>query len=270
MKQKIKLFAIAVVLLSTANTASAQWFWRTQQDRNYTTISNTTLGLAGMIIGNVERARHEKQYAEEKERMQPEFNEKQMLAEQEYSKGEWGKALAYYSDLARLNDRFNWEYGDQGILVSRVNECTKKAHVTVDGASVHNNNKITLADYSKYTRNVENPVYTCSKKDVYATITRVCTNDKETRVEMEFTNPYAGSVKIQIKGKTYIKGKKSGKLEMIKVENLDMAPKGTDIEFGKQTLRFALTFPALSPEDAEFNFIEPGSKWKYKDIKIGK
>lgn len=270
MKRNLKFFIVMLALLTVANTASAQWFWRTQQDRNITTAANAGLGLASMVIGSVERARQEKAYNEEKERMLPEYNNKQAMAEEEYNRGEWGKALAAYSDMARLNDRFNWSYGDQGILVSRINECTKKAGIHIDGNSVHNNDKITLSDYSIYTRNIENPVYTCKKKEVYAVITRVCANSKETRVEMEFTNPYAGSVKIHIKGKTYIKGKKSGKLELIKAENLNMAPNGTDIEFGKQTLRFALTFPALSPEDDEFDFTEPSSNWKYKDIKIGR
>lgn len=270
MKRRIKQFIIAVTLLATANTANAQFFWRTQQDRNITTLSNAGVGIASMIIGSVERARQEKIYAQEKERMLPEFNEKQALAEEEYKNGDWANALAHYSDIARLNDHFNWSYGDQSILVSRITECAKKANHKVEGTSPFNNDKITLADYSKYTRDIVNPVYNCSKKDVHAIITRVCSNDKETRIEMEFTNPYAGSVKIQIKGKTYIKGKKSGKLELLRVENINMAPSGTDIEFGKQTLRFALVFPALSPEDTQFNFTEPGSNWKYKDIKIGK
>lgn len=269
MKREIRQIIVAALLLATANTASAQWFWRTQTDRNVTTISNTTFGVASMIIGSVERARQEKLYAQEKERMYPEFKEKQDYAEEDYAKGNWKSALSLYSDLARLNDRFNWSYGDQALIVARVTECAKKAGHTVEGTSPYNNDKITLRDYSMYTRNVENPVYTCSKKDVYATITRVCANSKETRIEMEFTNPYAGSVAVSIKGKTYIKGKKSGKLELLRVENLNLAPKGTDIEFGKQTLRFALIFPALSSEDAVFNFTEPSSKWKYKDIKIG-
>lgn len=269
MNTRIKQLIVAIALLSSANTASAQWFWRTQQDRNLTTISNTTIGLADMIIGSVERARQEKLYAQEKERMYPEFIDKQELAEDAYKSQDWSKALPLYCDLARLNDHFNWSFGDQGILVSRITECAKNSNHKVEGPSVYNNDKITLSDYSKYTRNIENPVYTCSKKEVYATITRVCANNKETRVEMEFTNPYAGSIAVSIKGKTYIKGKKSGKLELLRVENLTLAPKGTDIEFGKQTLRFALTFPALSPEDAKFDFTEPSSKWKYKDIKIG-
>lgn len=269
MKRSIKQTIVAVVLLTVANSANAQWFWRTQQDRDVTTISNTTFGIASMIVNSVERARQEKLYAEEKERMLPEFNEKQIAAEAEYKNGNWAAALSLYCDLGRLNDRFNWSYADQELIVSRITECARKSKHTVEGTSPFNNDKITLADYSKYTRNIENPVYTCSKKDVYATITRVCANDKETRIEMEFTNPYAGSVAVSIKGKTYIKGKKSGKLELLRVENLNLAPKGTNVEFGKQMLRFALIFPALSPEDVKFDFTEPSSKWKYKDIKIG-
>lgn len=265
----MKKIIVFLVLACMYGQAKAQWYWsRSQQDRTVSTLASTGLGLAGMIISEADRARQQKLFAQEKERMNPEFNEKQADANEAYAASNWSEALVKYSDAARLNDRFGWSYGDQGVLVSRIAECTKKSGKVTEGNSVHNNDKVTLADYSQYTRDVQNPVYNCSKKDVFTSITRVSANSKETRIEMEFTNPYQGAVKLQVKGKTYIKGKKSGKLELRKVENISIAPNGTEIEFGKQTLRFALIFGPLSESDEKFDFTEPGTKWKYKDIKI--
>lgn len=265
----MKKIIVVLMLACIFGKAQAQWYWSAPYHYNNTaTVAAAGLGLASMIISEVDRAREQKLFAEEKERMQPEFNDKQNAGNAAFNAGNWSEALSMYSDAARLNDRFGWSYGDQGLLVSRIAECTKKSGKTVDGNSVHNNHKVTLADYSAYTRDVKNPIYECKKKDVFTSITRVSANSKETRVEMEFNNPYHGSVKLQVKGKTYIKGKKSGKLELLRVENISIAPNGTEIEFGKQTLRFALIFGPLDEADSKFDFTEPGTKWKYKDIKI--
>jgi hypothetical protein len=64
-----------------------------------------------------------------------------------------------------------------------------------------------------------------------------------------------------------IKGNKGGKLSLVSVENITMAPVETFIPWPYQKLRFALIFEPLPEEATEFDFIEPSSEWKYKDIK---
>ena len=72
---------------------------------------------------------------------------------------------------------------------------------------------------------------------------------------------------IYIKPKTYITSKHSSKLRLSSVENITVAPTLTKIPWPYQKLRFALIFPALPAEDAEFDLIEPSSDWKFKDIR---
>jgi hypothetical protein len=83
---------------------------------------------------------------------------------------------------------------------------------------------------------------------------------------MEVEAPNA-NCKVYVQGKAYIKGNKGGKLGLAGVENITMAPATTKIPWPYQKLRFALIFPALPAEDAEFDLIEPSSDWKFKDIR---
>ena len=140
-----------------------------------------------------------------------------------------------------------------------------KAGRTEEGPSILNNDKVTLADYSKYRYVRENPVYV-NKKNTNTKILRVACSDTETRLEMEAV---AGGVNggWNIKGKAYIKGNKGGKKELVGVENITMAPATVKIPWPGQKLRFALIFEALPEEAKEFDFIEPSTSWQFKDIK---
>jgi hypothetical protein len=70
-----------------------------------------------------------------------------------------------------------------------------------------------------------------------------------------------------IKGTTYIKGNKGGKLGLEGVENITMAPNSTRTPWPGQKLRFVLIFPPLPDNATEFDLIEPSTDWKFKDIK---
>ena len=52
-----------------------------------------------------------------------------------------------------------------------------------------------------------------------------------------------------VKGTAYIKGNKGGKLSLVNIENLALAPSNTIIPWPYQKLRFALIFPPL-PDNA--------------------
>ena len=145
-------------------------------------------------------------------------------------------------------------------------EYWEKAGRTEEGPSILNNAKVTLPDYSKYRYMRENPVYV-NKKDAYGTkIIRVACSDTETRLEIELESPgmnYGGN----IKGQAYIKGNKGGKKELVGAENITIAPAVTRIPWPGQKLCFALIFQPLPDDATEFDFIEPSSSWKFKDIK---
>ena len=187
-----------------------------------------------------------------------------MQSAKDYEGGEyWEDALAKYEEAARLN--CNYDYTDQQQISRKITELYVKAGRTEDGPSILNNDKVTLADYSKYRYVRENPVYV-NKKTTNTKILRVCCSDTETRLEMEVV---AGGVNggWNVKGKAYIKGNKGGKKELVGVENITMAPATVKIPWPGQKLRFALIFEGL-PEDAkEFDFIEPSTSWQFKDIK---
>ena len=97
-------------------------------------------------------------------------------------------------------------------------------------------------------------------------ILRVACSNSETRVEMEI-EAYSANVSVYIKGDTYIKGNKGGKLGLAGVQNMTMAPAKVFIPWPYQKLRFALIFPALPEEAKEFDLIEPSSTWQFKGIK---
>ena len=111
----------------------------------------------------------------------------------------------------------------------------------------------------------ENPVFV-NKKAAGITILRVACSDSETRVEFEVESLRSDTY-ANISGKTYIKGNKGGKLEMVSAQNIAIDPGRTPIPWTYQKLRFALIFPALPEGAKEFDLIVPSSIWEFKDIK---
>ena len=112
----------------------------------------------------------------------------------------------------------------------------------------------------------ENPVYVNKKESSGTKIVRVACSDTETRLELESEGSSVNGGWC-IKGKAYIKGNKGGKLDLVGVENITLAPATTKIPWPYQKLRFALIFEALPDNATEFDFIEPSSSWQFKDIK---
>ena len=255
MKKSLFLFALGLV---TIMPAQAQW---THYDTQ-TAIS----GVFGAINHSIESAERKKQMeirAKEKLEYEQSFKDA-MQSAKDYEGGEyWEDALAKYEEAARLN--CNYDYTDQQQISRKITELYVKAGRTEEGPSILNNDKVTLADYSKYRYVREDPVYV-NKKNTNTKILRVACSDTETRLEMEAV---AGGVNggWNIKGKAYIKGNKGGKKELVGVENITMAPATVKIPWPGQKLRFALIFEPLPEEAKEFDFIEPSTSWQFKDIK---
>ena len=212
MKKSLFLFALGLVSYMPAH---AQW---THYDTQ-TAIS----GVFGAINHSIESAERKKQmeiFAQEKAQYEQSFKDA-MESAKDYEGGEyWEDALAKYEEAARLN--CNYDYTDQQQISRKISELYVKAGRTEEGPSILNNDKVTLADYSKYRYVRENPVYV-NKKNTNTKILRVACSDTETRLEMEAV---AGGVNggWNIKGKAYIKGNKGGKKELVGVENITMAP----------------------------------------------
>ncbi len=238
MKKNLIILALG---LAVVLPAKAQWnSWHT---------SSTISGVLGVASSAIESA-------ERKKAME--------IRAKENEGGEyWEDALAKYEEAARLN--CTYDYTDQQQITRKINELYVKAGRTEEGPSILNNDKVTLADYSKYRYVRENPVYV-NKKNTNTKILRVACSDTETRLEMEAV---AGGVNggWNIKGKAYIKGNKGGKKELVGVENITMAPATVKIPWPGQKLRFALIFEPLPEEAKEFDFIEPSTSWQFKDIK---
>lgn len=150
-------------------------------------------------------------------------------------------------------------------ITRKINGLYVKAGRTDDGPSILNNDKTILPSYSNYRYVRENPIYV-NKKSTTTKIVRVACSDTETRLEMEFEGTYVNAG-ASIKGTTYIKGDKGGKLSIVGVENITMAPNSTKTPWPGQKLRFVLIFPPLPDNATEFDLIEPSSEWKFKDIK---
>ena len=187
-----------------------------------------------------------------------------MESAKDYEGGEyWDDALTKYEEVAKLNCKYG--YTDQMQITRKINDLYVKAGRKEDGPSILNNNTTILADYSKYRYVRENPVYV-NKKSTSTKIVRVACSDTETRLEMEFLGSYVNDG-ASIKGTTYIKGNKGGKLGLEGVENITMAPNSTRTPWPGQKLRFVLIFPALPDNATEFDLIEPSTDWKFKDIK---
>ncbi len=255
MKKSLFLFALGLV---TIMPAQAQW---THYDTQ-TAIS----GVFGAINHSIESAERKKQMeirAKEKLEYEQSFKDA-MQSAKDYEGGEyWEDALAKYEEAARLN--CNYDYTDQQQISRKITELYVKAGRTEEGPSILNNDKVTLADYSKYRYVREDPVYV-NKKNTNTKIVRVACSDTETRLEMEIVG---GGVNggWNVKGKAYIKGNKGGKKELVGVENITMAPATVKIPWPGQKLRFALIFEPLPEEAKEFDFIEPSTSWQFKDIK---
>ena len=255
MKKNLMILALG---LAAVLPAKAQWnSWNT---------SSTISGVFGAINHSIESAERKKAMeiqAQEKAQYEQSFKDA-MQSAKDYEGGEyWEDALAKYEEAARLN--CNYGYTDQLQISRKISELYVKAGRTEEGPSILNNDKVTLADYSKYRYVRENPVYV-NKKTTNTKILRVCCSDTETRLELEVV---AGGVNggWNVKGQAYIKGNKGGKKQLVGVENIVMAPASIKIPWPGQKLRFALIFEPLPEEAKEFDFIEPSTFWQFKDIK---
>ena len=255
MKKSLFLFALGLV---SYMPAQAQW---THYDTQ-TAISGV-FGAINHSIASAERKKQMEIFAQEKAQYEQSFKDA-MESAKDYEGGEyWEDALNKYEEAAKLNCKY--EYSDQRQISRKISDLYVKVGRTEDGPSILNNDKVTLADYSKYRYVRENPVYV-NKKTSNTKILRVACSDTETRLEMEVEAGGANS-SWNVKGQAYIKGNKGGKKELVSVENIVMAPATIKIPWPYQKLRFALIFEAL-PEDAkEFDFIEPSTSWQFKDIK---
>ena len=255
MKKNLMILALG---LAAVLPAKAQWnSWNT---------SSTISGVFGAINHSIESAERKKAMeiqAQEKAQYEQSFKDA-MQSAKDYEGGEyWEDALAKYEEAARLN--CNYGYTDQLQISRKISELYVKAGRTEEGPSILNNDKVTLADYSKYRYVRENPVYV-NKKTTNTKILRVCCSDTETRLELEVV---AGGVNggWNVKGQAYIKGNKGGKKQLVGVENIVMAPASIKIPWPGQKLRFALIFEPLPEEAKEFDFIVPSTVWQFKDIK---
>ena len=255
MRKSLISFALGLV---TFIPAQAQW---THYDTQ-TTISGI-LGIANKSIESAERKKQMEIHAREKVEYEQSFKDAMEEAKDFEQQEKWEDALNKYEEAAKLN--CNYGYSDQRQISRKINELYVKVGRTDDGPSILNNAKTILADYSKYRYVRENPVYV-NKKSTTTKIVRVACSDTETRLEMEYEGTYVNAG-ASIKGTTYIKGNKGGKLDLVGVENITMAPNATKTPWPGQKLRFVLIFPPLPDNATEFDLIEPSSEWKFKDIR---
>ena len=279
-----KLLLIFCVLLVTVQSqAQLLWygnpFWYAVNRNTSTSTANaaiaggTVLGVASIVGSTIIRNQEIKAQKEAQERYDKEkvvqkglFPAEITKADSLYNAGNYSLALQAYAGLAHNNDNYNEDLGDQLHLINRIKDCNEKVGTVDENPGPINNLKARKTDYSEYTSDIESPVYIAKKKANFAQITRVSCNDKETRVEFEYQNTFNGEIGLGVNGKTYIKGKKSGKLQLRRLENITIAPAKTLVPYGRQTLKFTLIFPALDPRDDKFDFVEPKSDWKFDDI----
>ena len=256
MKKNLLLAALGLLM---AVPASAQW-------TNYDTQSaiRGVFGIANAAIESSERKKEMEILARQKVEFEQSFQDAMAEAKDFESKENWEEALEKYEEAAKLNCKYS--YTDQRNITNKITGLYVKAGRENDGPSILHNAEVTLADYSAYRFMRENPVFVNKKNANGVKILRVACSDKETRIEMEI-EAYSANISVYIKGSAYIKGNKGGKLGLVSVQNVTMAPAKTFIPWPYQKLRFALIFPAL-PEDAkEFDLIEPSTTWQFKDIK---
>ena len=255
MRKSLIAFALGLV---TVIPAQAQW-------THYDTQS-TISGVLGAINHSIESAERKKQmeiFAQEKAQYEQSFKDA-MESAKDYEGGEyWEEALSKYEEAAKLNCKY--DYSDQNQITRKITSLYVKAGRTEEGPSVLNNDKTILPDYSKFRYVRDNPIYV-NKKNGVTKILRVACSDTETRIELEHTSPRM-NFGLNIKATAYIKGNKGGKLSLVNIENLSLAPGNTIIPWPGQKLRFALVFPPLPDNATEFDFVEPSTTWKFEDIK---
>ena len=248
-----------MVLALTGLTVHAQWNnWHTTQ------AISSGFGLLGSMIESSERKKAMEIWEREKKQYQPTFKEAQEKAKQLEQQENWTEALEKYEEAAKLNCKYG--YTDQRAISQKITSLYVKGGREDDGPSILHNAEVTLADYSGYSYMRENPVFVNKKNASGVNILRVACSDSETRVEMEI-EAYSANLPVYIKGTTYIKGDKGGKLDLLSVQNVTMAPAKTFIPWPYQKLRFALLFPGLPENAKEFDLIEPSTTWQFKDIK---
>lgn len=255
----MKKILLSIALgLSVAAPAAAQW----SSYNTHRAISGI-FGIAEKSIESAERKKEMEILARQKTEFQSDFQDAMQEAKAYEAKQDWENALDKYEEAATLNCKY--EYIDQRSISNKITNLYVKAGREVDGPSPLNNAKTILADYSGYRYVRENPIYK-NKRAASTKMVRVACSAKETRLEFECESTLRNDA-VYIKGSSYVKGNKGGKLSLVSVENITMAPVETYIPWPYQKLRFALIFEPL-PEDAtEFDFIEPSSEWKYKEIK---
>ena len=257
MKKKNVLLLFAA--LAMAAPASAQW-------TNYDTQNalRGVFGLANAAIESAERKKEMEILARQKVEFEQSFTDAMTEAKAAEGKEDWEEALQKYEEAAKLNCKYS--YTDQRAISQKITSLYTKAGREDDGPSILHNAEVKLADYSAYRYMRENPVFVNKKNANGVKILRVACSNSETRVEMEI-EAYSANVSVYIKGDTYIKGNKGGKLGLAGVQNMTMAPAKIFIPWPYQKLRFALIFPALPEEAKEFDLIEPSSTWQFKGIK---
>ena len=256
MKKNLFVFAMGLMM---ALPASAQW-------TNYDT-QNTIRGVFGLANAAIESAERKKEMeilARQKVEFEQSFQDAMTEAKAAEASEAWEDALGKYEEAAKLNCKYS--YTDQRTISQKITSLYVKAGREDDGPSILHNAEVTLADYSAYRYMRENPVFVNKKNASGVKILRVACSDNETRVEMEI-EAYSANLPVYIKGSSYIKGNKGGKLGLVSVQNMTMAPARTFIPWPYQKLRFALIFPALPEEAKEFDLIEPSTTWQFKDIK---
>ena len=255
-KRKILAFIMGLAMVMPA---SAQWdHWHTSS-----AISGV-LGVASQAIESAERKKGMEIFARQKVEFEQSFQDAMAEAKDFEAKENWEEALEKYEEAAKLNCKYG--YTDQHNLSRKITSLYVKGGREDDGPSILHNAEVTLADYSGYRYMRENPVFVNKKNARGTKILRVACSSSETRIEMEYEAGIANAG-VYIKGSTYIKGNKGGKLTLVGVQNVTMQPARTTIPWPYQKLRFALIFPPLPDEAKEFDLIEPSSTWQFKDIK---
>ncbi len=240
---KIKKILIITILGTITINANAQY---TQTERVINQVSSGLSSGLDAILTSQERKKQMEIYEREKAQYKPSFEEAYEEGKTYEEDKNYEEALNAYEKAATFNSKYN--YTDEKPLSKKITTLYKLAGRTEDGASVMNNDKVTLADYSKYNVNIQDPIYS-NKKASSTRIVRIACSNTETRIELEYEAPILNAG-CNIKGKAYIKPDKGSKVELIKVENITIFPKNTNIPFPYQVLRFALVFPAI-PENAK-------------------
>lgn len=252
------------LLIVTMMALAAMWMpvqaQYTQTDR----IARGVLEGINSVLDSQERKQKAEIHAREKAQYKPTFDATMDEARELEEDGNFADALTKYEEAAVLN----WKYGytDQRNITRKITSLYGPAGRTEEGPSVINNNIVTLPNYSGYRFMRENPIFKADKNAGSIKILRVCCSDTETRVEFEYENDEAKAIYVSVPSDTHIKAKKSGKLQLIQVQNVGVKPNKALIEQPYQKLRFALIFPPLSLEDSEFELKMPGKYWNFKKI----